>query len=88
MQQLLRKANIVVDPEDMVFHNARDGCCCNNNARPIDGLIYVSPCCHVHWCVPKPLREEIAPRSKVNWRKREKRRGEQAPRMHVRKCAF
>ena len=65
---------------------AHDACKCRNHAQPIDGLIFVSPSCKVHYAearVPQKI-EEIAYASE-DWSERERRPRVHYPKMTVAK---
>jgi hypothetical protein len=57
--------------------NVRTGCICSNHGRPVGGIIYVNPCCRVHYAevrIPFPtLEQEASEEEKAEWRRLEKR---------------
>lgn len=76
----------MIDADEPVLPNVKNGCCCSHGGRIINGYIRVSPCCTVHWCpvrIPKPITQ---PEDEINW-KAPVRQSHQPPRMHVRKVA-
>jgi len=53
-------------------------CICRNRANPIEGLIYISPCCPIHYSLQKFLRIttdiEITDEEIDVWKRRERKR--------------
>jgi hypothetical protein len=57
--------------------NVRTGCICPNAGRPIDGMIFVDPCCKVHYAeleisaLIAMVKSEVTEEELKDWRRHE-----------------
>ena len=51
--------------------DVRTGCICSNHGQPIEGVIYVNPCCRVHYAETRiPLasvEQGLSNQEKADW---------------------